>query len=630
MEYTIRYRLRSGAAGEFTFQDDLPAPGAPPAERSDGRVLLRLQGDPREEALWELTLRPLDREDPPVFTAHRLTLSLGNFSQVIAPDTGRSYTETPHPVEFWGFEEASSVRNIRLPLFLFANQQRAAGCAFGVGGGLGETTFHCLEPFQGRALSAYTRRLCLEIRRGGGAAGLPASCFDREGGLRERLFFYHDPAEEGTPWLELLRRFAEAERRAGGFSYPFREESLDPLWCSWTDWHSDHVDEALILAQAEEGLRLGIPNYIIDDGWFGPGLDSDREVSLNIGDWEPDPGKIGDLKGLCGKIREKGGRPLIWCAPHAVGASARCRPEREPLLVRNAGGEAVSTTNGFEILCVRSPEARRVMKGICLRLALDYDSDGAKYDLFNCIPDQECCSGDHSHDTDSQIEGLERLLRDVWEGLQEARPGYLVELKQNYGTPGLARYGTMMRAGDTPYSPEGNFWRTAYVQGYTPYAVNDYQTISPADPVEASAGMIIQMMAVGIPSYSMDMAALREDQRACLAFYNNWYLANRHLARHFRWVQDPDHSVWEMGEPREKALFLVRSARTAQVDRGVGILFNGASPEPIFLVNREDFPLRARAFRWDGGEAGEELTLPPLAAAAVRIPLGGGLRFSLP
>ena len=66
-------------------------------------------------------------------------------------------------------------------------------------------------------------------------------------------------------------------------------------------------------------LEVGIGNYIIDDGWFGPGLDSPYETALNIVDWRPAPAKFPDLASRAGKIGEPGAVGIIWCAPTAGG-----------------------------------------------------------------------------------------------------------------------------------------------------------------------------------------------------------------------------------------------------------------------------------------------------------------------
>lgn len=108
----------------------------------------------------------------------------------------------------------------------------------------------------------------------------------------------------------------------------------------------------------------------------------------------------------------------------------------------------------------------KVMADIAGSLIEKWDFDGAKYDLFNCVPNVRCRNPEHRHDTESMVEGLEWSLRDMYERTRRLKPDYVIELKQNYGTPFMARYGTMTRAGDTPYSLEANLLRTLHVQSF--------------------------------------------------------------------------------------------------------------------------------------------------------------------
>jgi hypothetical protein len=121
------------------------------------------------------------------------------------------------------------------------------------------------------------------------------------------------------------------------------------------------------------------------------------------------------------------------------------------------------------------------------------------------------------------IEGLARTMAMIDEKTRAIKGDYIVELKQNYATPYLHGYGTMVRAGDTPYNSEGNFLRTAFVNAYTPYSLNDYQTITNSDSPEAAACLIVKMLAVGIPAYSINFTVLHEHHKKAIAFYHAWY-----------------------------------------------------------------------------------------------------------
>lgn len=515
---------------------------------------------------------------------YRISTGLRNLKHVIIPDCGRFYSTREQLVDFWGFSAKSLISHIRVPIFIFTGLDHSTSLAFGIIGLLYETEFRCLEPFYARALSAYTKRLTLEISRGTKDYPIPAEAVEEDGSITEYLYLRNHPLGSNQSWFSTLREFCMYEQDLYNLQLPYSEGVFDPLWCSWTDWHSDQVTEKVILDNVKLGVDLGIKNFIIDDGWFGPGLDSSLDVTLNIGDWEVDPAKISDLSQLSRKIRELGGRSIIWCAPHAVGEGAKCRQERMPYLCRDAQDQLVFTKNRFNVLCVRNAEAREIMADICVKLAVEYETDGAKYDLFNCIPDIICCSKEHDHDTESNIVGLAKLFALIWQKLHKVKPGYIIELKQNYGGLFLAQYGSMMRAGDTPYNSEGNYLRTAFVQSYTPFAVNDYQTITNYDCPQAAAMMIIKMLAVGIPAYSMDLTNLKREHLQVLSNYHQWYLQKLELFKHFRVPEDLDLRLWKLSSDQEELYFVVDNLDRVKVDGSKNFtLLNGTKQEELLL-----------------------------------------------
>jgi len=382
------------------------------------------------------------------------------------------------------------------------------------------------------------------------------------------------------------REFAEHQKRIYDIPDVTTEAAMAPLWCSWTDWFSDDVTDEVILHNVREGVKLGIRNYIIDDGWFGPGLDNDYDVALNIGDWRPDPAKIGDMGKLVTDVREAGGRPLIWCAPHAVAPGAKCFAEREKYLIVGEGGELLTTYNQFHSLCFACPESREIMADICASFITEWDFDGAKYDLFNCVPNMLCNSDRHAHDVTSMMEGLHLTLKLIDRKCRQLKPHYIVELKQNYGTPFLAQFGTMTRAGDTPYNTEGNFLRTLYVQGYSPYALNDYQTITSEDSPETAACICLKMMAVGIPSYSIDFDRLSEDNKRVIARYNGWYNQNMKRFMRYRVPLDGENNVFLLPGD-DDVYFLVNDGGSFEIARPATIL-NGTFKTDLFVNFRHE------------------------------------------
>ena len=269
--------------------------------------------------------------------------------------------------------------------------------------------------------------------------------------------------------------------------------------------------------------------------------------------------------------------------------------------MRNAEGHLVRTSNGFNVLCMKNPEAREIMADICVRLAKEYETDGAKYDLFNCIPDVPCYCEDHEHDTDSMVVALQKTMELIWEKIRAENPNYIVELKQNYGGSKLATYGTMMRAGDTPYCPEGNFLRTAYIQSYTPYAANDYQTITNHDSLESAAKVIIKMLAVGIPTYSMDLLALNDDKKQLIQFLNNWYIENIVEKENYkRTAMNGMLDIWCANASDENLYFALNSAKEVFVESKDFQLLNASMYSEIFLTGKDDAKYNLQFWNHEG------------------------------
>ena len=81
-------------------------------------------------------------------------------------------------------------------------------------------------------------------------------------------------------------------------------------------------------------------------------------------------------------------------------------------------------------------------------------------------------------------------------------------------------------AGDTPYHTEANFLRTICVQGYSPYSVNDYHTITNEDLPQDAACVVVKMMAVCMPSYSIDFGRRCQANKDVIRRYKRWYNDN--------------------------------------------------------------------------------------------------------
>ncbi len=549
ISFTVKVKTQNGATASLNVPNF-----AEPASHTENGITIELGN----EFPYKITATP-PAGDVIRSISYIASTSLRNFHEVIIPDTGRGYSARTQLVDFWAKRITSRMSNVRMPVFILTGSDVHTEYVFGVIGANTETDFIVREPDAQRALVAWMKRFTLEIERGPSNWPIPDSIAtaNADGAITEYIYFKEPGTEARQTWIETLREYSEKMIEILNLPGRTTEESLLPMWCSWTDWFSDHVTDAVIEENVTEGVKLGIKNYIIDDGWFGPGLDSDYSIDLNIGDWEEDPNKIPDLKKLVHKMHDSGANGIIWCAPHAVAPHAKCFENRSKYLIRIDADEYLMTHNKFHVLCFSCREARQIMAEVCVNLIRRYGVDGAKYDLYNCVPDEPCVSCEHQHDTVSMMEGLAMTMALIDEKTRQIKDDYIIELKQNYATPHLHGLGTLVRAGDTPYNSEGNFLRTAYVNAYTPYSLNDYQTITNSDSRETAACLIIKMISVGVPSYSIDLVALKAEHKNTIGFYNKWYIDNLPDLATKREPLDGNLGCWLARMPGKDIYFLL-------------------------------------------------------------------------
>lgn len=551
-------------------------------------------------------------------TTYTLRSPMRNFTGVIPPDSGRWFMNLAAATSFWKFgrDLRSRVQDVKVPLYLFLGANRHVEIAMGVVGDLTETDCRLTEPESNRALNIHTGGVEVEFTRhhnDGAVEGVPS--------VREYVYARLRPSgEDGENWLDVLRDFSDQTRVRFGQPDVVVAAAVEPYWCSWTDWDSADVDADLVLQNVAAGVALGVRNFILDDGWFGPGLDSSYGVPLNIGDWTPDPERFQDLPRLIKAVDDLGGRFIIWCAPHAIGPASEAFRKHGALLMADAEGRYLRSETQFFSLCLQSREAREVMVDVCVRLART-GFHGAKYDLFNWIPDEACESPDHVHDLRSPIAGLRDFLRRADESVRAFAPDYVVELKQNYGTSLLAPYGTSMRAGDAPYDMRTNLLRTLHVQGYTGLAMNDYQSFSPTDGPESKAVVIGQMMAAGIPAYGTDLAHLDSASRAVLMSYHDLYHRNLAAFARYRVPEDATCTTLRVRGDDEDIVFLLESAHLCTVRRRTTVV-NARYDEHITL-EAHGGPVVLRILDCTGGETSSFRLAP--GTHPVRVPVGGML-----
>lgn len=529
----------------------------------------------REGPLIRFGLRRKDGRDLDVeWLEFEIDTPLLNYGKIVLPDSGREFLFKDRAVFLRSAPSGVSAPNDGLPFLAFTDQTGRVSLAFGLVTHTRESRCYCVEPKLSarKAMLGGADRAVMRFR-----TPTEGWRYGRTPGLEETVFL-----GEGHPtWFHALRDYSDRFRAAHRVAYPAPEGAWDPTWCTWTAWCSDLMTRDRILDNARIARDLGMGAVILDDGWFGPGLDTD-DRPLNIGDYEPDPAKIADLPALVRDIRALGLKVLLWYAPTCLATTSKTYGTMGAHVIHSAG-KPVTAPNGFQNLCPCNPEVRRYVCRETARMLDEYGVDGFKVDLYNTLPTTPCDHA-HAHDEVSMIEGVRRLMREMWEVVTARRPGALLELKQNYANPIGAQYGTMVRAGDTAYDINTNLERCAYIQAYGAVVHNDYLACSTEDSPRDIAIMMIKMLTAGVPTFSLDLprqppATLRVI-RAWLTFYRD-RLA---LWRCPREPQDPRLAVWRMGSRREAIVSVVAAPAEVRCPAApVWWLLNGTGADGVYL-----------------------------------------------
>jgi len=485
-------------------------------------------------------------------TRIRITVSvpLLNYERVLIPDCGRHYINSLKALDIRSGLFRITAPNAGHPFFALADELGAFYFAFGVLSATGEVDVKRILPTISarRAMVGGDQRLALAFEW----AVTPA----RE--HRIELF----AVTERPTWFHALRSFTDHIRQSEELVYPRHPDAFEPVWCTWTAFPSAEMTDERVLDNARLARDLGMRSIILDDGWFGPGLDDDHAGPIIHGDYTPDSRKFPDLKHTIAELHDMDMRCLLWHAPLCVAPASDTHAHMRDLLIHQVGQEYLSP-NGLAQLCPQCAAVRQYVADETTRLLQTYNADGLKIDLFNCLPDTHCDNPHHPHDIDDPLLALDATMHAIWQSARSYSDDALIELKQDYGNARLIRHGTMVRAGDTAYDMDSNLQRCAYTQAFAHCVHVDPLVTSIHTRPLAMSVMMIKTIIGGVPTFSMDLPAMPVALRDVIAAWLGFYNANRAMFELPRRPQTNAMDVWQGGSHDCAWLALVGQAHAA-------------------------------------------------------------------
>lgn len=563
-------------------------------------------------SIGETTTATIRRRDGRSFTAQQVRLEivsvLLNYAHVVVVDCGRHYILARQAFQIRAPLYRVSQQNAGHPFFALADEAGNFLMAFGLVSHDGELCVRRLTPGVNsrKALVGGDDLLTLHMEYPGPREPVKE--------LSLEVFF----TEQAPTWFHALRRYSDAIKRRDKIVYVDNPDAWRPTWCTWPAWISDQMSDQTVLANARIAKELGIGTIILDDGWFGPGLDTEGQV-LNLGDYQPDPKKFRDLPGLIRQMQEMGLKVLLWFASLPIAQTSQLYQKMKKYLMYENGKEAVSS-NGLALLCPACPEVRKYVADEIERLLRTYNCDGFKVDLYNNLPHDFCTSPHHDHDIQDGVKAVEACMAELWQRVSKIKPDLLIELKQDYGNTRLIRHGTMVRAGDTAYDIDAMTWRTGYAQAYANVVHNDYLITGTYNTPQAMALLMIRILTGGVPTFGLHFPKFSQELRDVIAAWLKLYNRNLGMFRKPREPQNNDLSAWQGGDKKLAWVSAARYCREITLpDAKRILLMNGTGEDNLYLKLPAPRNVRVTTYDWKLKKLGsEEKTLRPGMRLSVR------------
>lgn len=385
----------------------------------------------------------------------------------------------------------------------------------------------------------------------------------------------------------------------GGEAYVPNEATL-PMYSCWYSFHQ-HTIPSEIIKECKIAKELGMDTVIIDDGWQ---TDDNSRGYAFCGDWKICENKIPDMQKLVDDIHNLGMKLMVWFSVPFVGFESENYERFKGKYLNTRKGQKTA------VLDIRFKEVRDFLVDIYVSYVKKYGWDGLKLDFIDAFALSEESSTDYeSMDTISLEEALDRLLSEATTRLKEINPEILIEFRQSYVGPIVAKYGNMLRVGDCPNDAIINRVHSLDLRltsGKT--AVHsDMLMWSKNDTNEAVMYQLLGIMFC-VPQISVRFDNITEDHKRLLKNYLDFWRAHRDTLLNGKLTLcdiDANYTVAKSQKGEESVSVLYQNV-PIEVDTKISYIFNSTGKNHIYLELKND--VMCELFDIFGNKA-QELTL---------------------
>ena len=262
-------------------------------------------------------------------------------------------------------------------------------------------------------------------------------------------------------WDDTVRDFTVWMERAGGYA-PMKvpEAARDPLYSTWYAFTQD-VSASAIEDEAKRAAALGMKTLILDDGWQ---TDETGRAYERCGDMIVSTNKFpAGMAAHVEAVHAAGLKYMVWVAVPFVGYKSPAFPRFKGKYLKDLHDVHCS------VLDPRFPEVRAYLVDLFSKMQREWVVDGFKFDYVGQIDlrgaeDPAVKENFAGRDCRSVADAVDLLMTAILRKLKAYNPNVLIEYREPYVSPGIRRYGNMVRAIDCPGEMQKNIVRTAMLR----------------------------------------------------------------------------------------------------------------------------------------------------------------------
>ncbi|MBO5197941.1 MAG: alpha-galactosidase [Lachnospiraceae bacterium] len=363
------------------------------------------------------------------------------------------------------------------------------------------------------------------------------------------------------------------------------EAAKEALYSTWYSYHHDITEEAVV-EQCRKAAAMGMKTVILDAGW-----QMKKEGDPRYGDWKAYNPAVNGLTDMVEKIHGFGMKFVLWFSVPFI--------SKEAEVWSRLGEYVLDDTPGRRWYCLdpRYAQVREYLAEVYEEAIRQWNLDGLKLDFIDSFQLGEYAKReDPRRDYESLEEAEERLLCDISARVKRVNPDIMLEFRQAYIGPKARETGNMLRVSDCPN--DALFNRVGLID----LRLLSGRTAIHSDMIgwnqeETPQGCARQLIAVlfGVPQISVRIEELREEQRAALQFYLDFWNANKEILLDGKLIPlnpEMNYSVVEArGENSAIVVCCGKNDIRSEKDWDVYTIVNGSGETRIFLeYEGEEYP----------------------------------------